>query len=86
VNVFAGGRRLVDVHQQAHRDWVPQPQPVPPPPPAPTPFERYNAVWVRNNEDRTYVYGWAREHFDPRAAELRTQGYRLTDLNAFTTR
>jgi subtilisin family serine protease len=45
--------------------------------------ERFNAIWQRNNEDRTAVWGWAREHFDVRAKELQNQGYRLTDLNAF---
>jgi subtilisin family serine protease len=45
--------------------------------------ERFNAIWQRSNEDRRAVWGWAREHFDDRAAQLHNQGYRLTDLNAF---
>ncbi|XQQ07781.1 MAG: S8 family serine peptidase [Leptolyngbya sp. IPPAS B-1204] len=45
--------------------------------------ERFNAIWVRNNEDRTAVWGWAREHFDGRAKDLHAQGYKLIDLNAF---
>jgi subtilisin family serine protease len=45
--------------------------------------ERFNAIWQKNNEDRTAVWGWAREHFDGRAAQLHAQGYRLVDLNAF---
>jgi V8-like Glu-specific endopeptidase len=48
----------------------------------PTP-ERFNAIWLRSNEDRPAVWGWARADFDKRQAELQAQGYRLVDLNAF---
>jgi C1A family cysteine protease len=45
--------------------------------------ERFNAIWAKNNEDRTAVWGWARKDFDAQAAKLQSQGYRLMDLNAF---
>jgi hypothetical protein len=45
--------------------------------------ERFNAIWTKSNEDRVAVWGWAREHFDGRQAELHAQGYRLMRLNAF---
>ena len=45
--------------------------------------ERFNAIWAKNNEERTAVWGWARADFDVRAKESQAQGYRLMDLNAF---
>ena len=45
--------------------------------------ERYNAIWDKTPGDRTYVYGYAREHFDTQNANLEAQGYRLREVNAF---
>jgi hypothetical protein len=47
---------------------------------------RYNAVWRSfddSNSDVPWVAGWARTDFDEKANELRANGYRLTELNAF---
>ena len=44
---------------------------------------RYNAVWTKAGSDRPSAYGWARDDFDKKAAELQGQGYGLVALNGF---
>lgn len=73
VNVFAGGRRLVDAHREAHARWSPPP----------TGPERYNAVWTRGGEPWRYVYGWAPEHFGSAFSEAERDGFKPLSLNAF---
>jgi hypothetical protein len=73
VNVFAGGRRLVDAHREAHARWSPPP----------TGPERYNAVWTRGGEPWRHVYGWAPEHFSSALSDAERDGFRTLALNAF---
>ncbi|WP_256490854.1 hypothetical protein [Sphaerotilus microaerophilus] len=40
-------------------------------------------MWCKNDEERSAVWGWARDDFDKRQNELQTQGFRLKKLNAF---
>jgi hypothetical protein len=45
--------------------------------------EHFNAVWDKTTDDRPAVYGWARSDFDKRSKDLKAQGYRLRDINAY---
>jgi hypothetical protein len=45
--------------------------------------ERFNAIWVKSQEERPAVWGWARAHLDGKAQELAAQGFRLQNINAF---
>ena len=43
----------------------------------------WNGIWLKTNEDRPYVYGWARKDFDQKAAEMEARGYQLVEINAY---
>ena len=46
-------------------------------------IERFNAIWIKSNEDRPAVWSWKRADFDKLYTEYHDKGFRLIDLNTF---